>query len=140
MPTLKKKSKKATNTRNAARAQRAKKSCQFQPFKLKKKDAFKMADLRKDKTTVSLKEANVLRLMGDFGYTEDHAKLKKALCARKFDINFVGDFYDPPGPNMLWELSCMYNDIVKIKEHLLEKQIQSLLASVGKGYIEIDDI
>jgi hypothetical protein len=144
MPTLKKKgAKKATNTRNAARANRAKRACIFGPFKLAKKDAFKMSDLRKDKTKVSLNETVIARMLADYGHKEDnetYEALKEKLCARTFDIKFSGDFYEPPENNMLWELSCQYNDIVKIKEFLLQQQIQSLLASVGKGYIEIDDI
>ncbi len=125
------------------RARRAKQSCTFAPFKLAKKDAFTVADLKKSKAKVSLKEVFVIGLLGDFGYTEGHelyAKLKKKVSARKFDIDYVGDFYDPPGDNMMWELSCTYNDIIKIKQFLLERQIQSLLTSLGKGYIEVDDI
>jgi hypothetical protein len=144
MPTLKKKvAKKATNTRNAARANRAKRACAFAPFKLAKKDAFKMTDLRKDKTNVKLNEAVIVRMLADYGHKESdetYAMLKEKLCARTFDIKFSGDFYESPDNNMLWELSCQYNNIVKIKEFLLQQQIQSLLASIGKGYIEIDDI
>ena len=143
MPTHKKKAKKRHRTLNAGRARRAKLTCTFAPFKLAKQDAFTMADLKKDKSKIVIKEVFVIGLLGDFGYTEGHelyAKLKKKVSARKFDIDFVGDFYDPPGDNMMWELSCMYNNIVKIKQFLLERQIQSLLASLRRGNIEVDDI
>ena len=102
-----------------------------------------MTDLRKDKTNVTLNEAVIVRMLADYGHKESdekYAMLKEKLCARTFDIKFSGDFYETPGNNMIWELSCQYNNIVKIKEFLLQQQIQSLLASVGKGYIEIDDL
>jgi len=145
MPTLKKKgAKKVKNNFNATmRAERAARVCRFAPFKLAKKDAFKMTDLRKDKTNVTLSQADIVSMLSDYGRTEGdetYAALKAKLCARTFDIKFSGDFYDPPDNNMLWELSCQYNDIIKIKEFLLRQQIQSLLASVGKGYIEVDDL
>ena len=144
MPTRKAKVKKnVSRTLNAGLARRAKQQCAFQPFKLDKKDAFKMADLKKDKTKVVLDEVAITRLLSDYGYYEDNAKfkqLKKRLMKRKFDIDYTGDFYETPGDYMIWELSCMYNDIQKIKKHLLERQIQSLLGSFGKGYIEIVDM
>jgi hypothetical protein len=144
MPTRKVKVKKnTTKTLNAARARRAKKQCAFQPFKLEKKDAFTMADLIKHKAKVVLDEATITRLLNDYGYYEDNAKfkhLKGRLMKRKFDIDYVGDFYETPDDYMIWELSCMYNDMKKIKEFLLERQIQSLLGSLGKGYIEISDL
>jgi hypothetical protein len=143
MPTRKAKVKNAARTLNAGRARRAKRACAVLPFKLEKKDAFKMADLIKHKAKVVLDEATITRLLYDFGYYEDNAKfkqLKKRLMKRKFDIDYTGDFYPTPGDNMIWELSCLYNDIKRIKEFLLERQIQSLLGSFGKGYIEISDM
>ena len=134
---------KLAKTLNAGRAHRAKQACKFHPFKLLKKEAFKMTDLKKDKTKVSLSESAIIQLLNDYGYTDEHAmfaELKKKLTARTFEIDYTGDFYDPPGDNMIWELSCMYNDIVKIKEHLLERQIQSLLGSLGKGFINMNDM
>ena len=135
--------KKGVKTLNAARARRAKQACKFQPFKLAKKDAFSWNDIKTDKAKVGLLPYHIIQLLNDYGYTMDHASYKKLfrkLSARTFKVDFVGDFYDPPGDNMIWELSCMYNNIIKIKEHLLEKQIQSLLGSIGKGYIEVDDM
>jgi len=143
MPTRKVKAKNAATNLNATRARQAKRQCAFQPFKLEKKDAFNMADLIKHKAKVVLDETTITRLLNDYGYYEDNAKfkqLKKRLMKRKFDIDYKGDFYAPPGDYMIWELSCMYNDIKKIKEFLLERQIQSLLGSLGKGYIEIADM
>jgi hypothetical protein len=148
MPTRKLKVKgtkkvKRTKTLNAGRALRARQACKFQPFKLAKKDAFSWNDIKTDKAKVGILPFQIIQILNDYGYTAEHASYKKLfrkLSARTFKIDFVGDFYEAPGDNLIWELSCMYNDIIKIKEHLLEKQIQSLLGSIGKGYIEIDDI
>ena len=144
MPTRKNKvNENAAKKLNATRARQAKRQCAVQPFKLEKKDAFKMTDLIKHKAKVVLDEVVINRLLSDYGYYEDNSmfkQLKKKLMKRKFDIDYMGDFYAPPDDYMIWELSCVYNDIRKIKEFLLERQIQSLLGSFGKGYIEIADM
>lgn len=143
MPTRKIKAKKVTKTRNAGSAHRAKQACKFGPFKLAKKDAFSWNDIKKDKAKVGLLPFRIIQILNDYGYTADHANYKKLfrkLNARMFKTDFVGDFYDPPGDNLIWELSCMYNNIIAIKNHLLEKQVQSLLGSLGKGFIEVDDM
>lgn len=100
-----------------------------------------MDDLRNNKTKVFLKDDEIIGALWDNGYDEGtpmYAKLKKKLKALQFDINYAGDgygYYEPLCDNMLWELSCTYNDIVKIKYNLLERQMRSKLMSLRVGNI-----
>ena len=105
-----------------------------------------MDDLRNDKTKVFLKDDVISGALWDNGYDEGtptHAKLKKKLKSLQFDIDYAGDgygYYERPCDNMIWELSCTYNDIVKIKQNLLERQTRSKLMSLRVGNISFDDI
>jgi len=124
----------------------AKKYCPNGVFKLEKKDAFTVADLRNDKTKVVPGDDFIIGALWDNGYDEGmplFAKLKKKLSSHAFNIDYKGDkygYYIPPCDNMIWELSCARNDVVKIKQRLLEWQIQSLLLSLHFGDISIKDI
>lgn len=124
----------------------AKRYCPKGVFMLEKKDAFTVADLRNDKTKVVPDEDFIIGTLWDNGYEEGkplHAKLKKKLSSYAFNIDYKGDkwgYYIPPCDNMIWELSCAHNTIVKIKHKLLEQQIQSLLLSLHFGDISIEDI
>lgn len=105
-----------------------------------------MDDLRNDKTKVFIKEDEILAAMWENEYDEGtpmHAKLKKKLKALQFDIDYTGDgygYYERPCDNKIWELSCIYNDIVRIKQDLLERQMRSKLMSLRVGNISFDDI
>ena len=104
----------------------AKRYCGYGTFRLDKKDAFTVADLRNDKTKVLLKEDAINGALWDNGYDEGtpmHAKLKKKLKALQFDIDYAGDgygYYERLCDNRIWNLSCIYNDIVRIKEDLFD--------------------
>ena len=121
--------------------QNSKKYCANGTFRLEKNDAFTMTDLRNDKTKVFLKDDAIIGALWDNGYDEGtpmHAKLKKKLKSLQFDINYAGDgygYYERLCDNMIWELSCTYNDIVKIKQDLLERQMRSKLMSLRAGNI-----
>ena len=128
------------NKANPTRHQMIKQQCSFHPFPMAKKDALKMSELRKDKQSVRLQ--NVDALLGEYSFFNKEQKtlLKSKLNALEFNIRFKGDFYERLDANGLWLLSCMYNkDIKQIKEHLLILQAQSILASIGKGYMNIED-
>jgi hypothetical protein len=148
------KNKNTANTRNARRTRLAKscgsrwgkiakRYCANGTFRLEKKDAFTVADLRNDKTKVLLKEDEIIGALWDNGYDEGtpmYAKLKKKLKALRFDIDYAGDgygYYERLCDNMIWELSCTYNDIVKIKYNLLERQMRSKLMSLRVGNSDI---
>ena len=146
------KNKNTAKARNATRARLtkscgsrwgkiAKKYCANGTFRLEKNDAFTMTDLRNDKTKLFLKDDAIIGALWDNGYDEGtpmHAKLKKKLKSLQFDINYAGDgygYYERLCDNMIWELSCTYNDIVKIKQDLLERQMRSKLMSLRAGNI-----
>jgi len=145
---------KARNTKRAQLAKScssrwgkiAKRYCGYGTFRLEKKDAFTVEDLRNDKTKVFLKEDDIIGALWDNGYDEGtpmHAKLKKKLKALQFDIDYAGDgygYYERLCDNRIWELSCTYNDIVRIKEELFENQMRSKLMSLRVGNISFDDI
>jgi hypothetical protein len=124
----------------------SKKYCAIAAPRIDKKDAFTVADLRNDKTKVFLKEDAIIGALWDNGYDEGtpmHAKLKKKLKSLQFDIDYAGDgygYYERLCDNMLWEYTCMYNDIVIIKQNLLERQMRSKLMSLRAGNISFDDI
>lgn len=127
------------NKTNPTRHQIIKQQCSFQPFPMAKKDALKMSELRKNTQSVRLQ--NVDTLLAEYRFDkEQKTLLKSKLNALEFNIRFKGDFYERLDANGLWLLSCMYNkDIKQIKEHLLTLQARSILASIGKGYMNIED-
>ena len=142
---------KARNTKRAQlakscssrRGKIAKRYCGYGTFQLEKKDAFTVEDLRNDKTKVFLKEDDIIGALWDNGYEEStpmYAKLKKKFKALQFDINYAGDgygYYEQLCDDMIWELSCTYNDIVKIKYNLLERQMRSKLMLLRVGNSDI---
>jgi len=154
MATRKNKNKNTAKARNAKRTRLAKscssrwgkiakRYCGYGTFQIEKKDAFTVDDLRNDKTKVFLKEDAIIGALWDNGYDEGtpmHAKLKKKLKALQFDIDYAGDgygYYERLCDNRIWELSCMYNDIVKIKQELFENQMRSKLMSLRVGNSDI---
>jgi hypothetical protein len=131
---------KKASRKNPTRYQVIKSWCAFNPYPMAKKDAVNMAQMKADKTVVELSERDIARLLADHGL-EGETALKGKLAALTLDLAFKGDFYDTLDNNELWLLSCMYNkDMKKIKEHILANQAQSLVASIAKGFIDVNDI
>lgn len=136
----KKASVKKASRKNPTRYQMVKSQCAFNPYPMPKKDAVNMNQLRADKTVVKLSERDIARLIADHGF-EEETPLKGKLAALSIDLAFKGDFYDTLDNNELWLLSCMYNkDMKQIKEHILANQARSLVASIAKGFIDVNDI
>ena len=126
--------------KNPTRYQMVKSHCSFNPYPMAKKDAVNMTQLRADKTVVKLSERDIARLLADHGF-EEETPLKGKLAALTLNLAFKGDFYDTLDNNELWLMSCMYNkDMKKIKERILANQAQSLVASIAKGFIDVNDI
>jgi len=120
-----------------------KKTCSFSAHPCLKKDAVKVGDLRKDKTVVSLTPAFVSELVAEYNFTGMQIlDMQPRLRALVFNPKFVGDFYEAVDANRLWVLSCQYgkDNMKGIKEHLLKEQARSLVSSVAKGYIAIEEI